>query len=143
MTTASRLSAAGLLAIAACGGGTSSGGGGVPINAFTGTLTITSALPPTAPPCTPTNTKTVTFTAGGADVHQVTVAGGDCVQFVNADAAGHQPASIGTPACPELNAPTVLVMNQPPYTTPPLNGPKTCNWQDALNPPGGGGGGGY
>jgi hypothetical protein len=132
-----------ILALAVgCGSSASDGGTTTRQNIFTGALSITSALPGGSAACGVTHT--VTFSAAGADVHTVSAAGGDCVTFVNADAAMHQPASIPLAGCPELNAPAPLAQSGT-FTTAPLAGPKACNWQDLLNPPGtpGGTGGGY
>lgn len=129
------LTLAGLAGLAACGG--SSGSGFNPdINAFTGALTITSALPPGTTICL--TTSTVTFTAGGVDVSQVTVSGGGCIAFTNADAAVHWPMSNPPTGCPELNAPAALSNGQT-FTSAPLDGPKGCFWLDAQNPPASGG----
>jgi hypothetical protein len=137
MKIGSMLVAAGLLVLVGCGGSSSSSSGTPPINAFTGTLTITSALPMGTTACSAT--QTVTFTAAGASVHTVTAAGGDCLTFMNSDTASHRPASNG-PGCPELDAASSLTQGQS-FTTPPLAGPKTCYWEDALNPPSSGGAG--
>lgn len=138
MRIASSISA--LLLAAGCGGSPSSSGGST-VNAFTGTVGITGAVPAGATTCV--STKIVHFSSAGADVHTVSVPGGGCVQFVNDDVAGqHQPAANSTNPCPELNAPGPLGAGQS-FTTPLLGGPKTCDWQDVLNPPGSGGGGGY
>lgn len=141
MKTASLL-AAGLLALAGCGGSNSSSSSGSLTNAFTGTLSIAGPLPTGTTTCQATHS--VTFTSAGADLHTVSAAGGDCLSFTNSDTASHRPASIGTPACAELDAPLPLAQGQS-FTTTPLGGSKTCHWQDLLNPPtaGGGGGGGY
>jgi hypothetical protein len=144
MRIASLLAAAGSLGLAACGG-SSMNAGSVP-NPFLGTLSITDALPAGTTTCQATHT--VTFTSTGVSVHTVSAAGGDCLTFTNADTASHRPASIGSPTCPELDASVALTQGQS-FTTTPLGGPKTCLWEDALNPPsagaggGGGGGGGY
>ena len=140
MKTASILAAAGLLALAGCGG--SDPASGPLTNAFTGTLSIAGPLPTGTTTCQATHT--VTFTSAGANLHTVSAAGGDCLTFTNSDTASHRPASIGTPACAELDASLPLAQGQS-FTTTPLGGPKTCHWQDLLNPPsaGGGGGGGY
>jgi hypothetical protein len=138
MTARASLVLGGLLLAAGCGGGGGSGGPGA--IAFAGTLTISSAS--TAVACG--TTTTVTFSATGADRNTLAIAGGDCLDFVNADTAHHQPQAIGTAAasCTELNGPSLA--NGAHYTTPPFTGgPKTCQWQDALNPIPTGGGGGY
>lgn len=137
-----RIALVGLVGLAACGGGYGGGGGGggSAINAFTGTISVTSALPAGTTSCAATTI--VTFTAGGANIHQVSIAGGGCVQFMNGDSADHQPASRASNPCAALNAPAPLHAGQT-YTTPPLgaaSGMQTCDWEDLLNPPGGGGG---
>jgi hypothetical protein len=124
-----------VVAVAACGG--SSTPAPTAPNVFLGTLTISSALPTGTTSCLFTHL--VTFTSAGVDQHTVTAAGGECLQFKNSDSAAHQPASIGTPACTELNGP--VLTNLQTFTAGPLSGPKTCNWQDLLNPPGSAGGG--
>lgn len=114
-------------------------------NAFTGTLSISSANPGAT---TCQNTHTVTFTAAGVSTQTVNAAGGDCVRFVNGDSAGHWPESDPHPGhtqCPELNVGAPLGPGQS-FVTPVLSGPKTCGWHDHLNAPGTvctGGGGGY
>ncbi len=113
-------------------------------NAFTGTLTITSA---NSGSVTCQNTQTVTFTAAGVSTQAVSVAGGDCVRFVNADTVSHWPESDPHPShgqCPELNIAAALGPTQS-HTTAVLSGPKTCGWHDHLNPPTSSctGGGGY
>jgi hypothetical protein len=129
----------GLGVLAGCGGGGGGGGTtGPATNAFTGTLSITSAKPAGTVACA--GAHTVTFTSAGASVHVVGLAGGDCLVFTNGDTASHQPASIGSPACPELDGPTLAQGGA--FTSAPLDGPKDCHWQDSLNPPTAGGGGG-
>lgn len=136
MRIAAPLPLAALLGLVACGSSKPAATG---LNPFLGTLTISSASSTNS--CV--SVAPVIFTAGGVDRHTVTVAGGDCLSFTNSDTAAHQPASIGAPACAELNGPVLTHLGT--FTTAPLSGPKTCHWQDALNPPGagGGGGGGY
>lgn len=137
------LALGGLLLSSACGGG--GGGGGVNGLAFAGTLTVTSAGP--APDNTVCGTTTrITFTADGADLHTPSLAGGDCLQFVNADATGttHKPEAFGATLCSQLDGP--ILARDASFTTVPFNVAKTCQWIDALHPPssgGGGGGGGY
>jgi hypothetical protein len=114
---------------------------GPPSSPFGGSVTISSALPAGATGCG--STRAVTLTAAGPSAGQVTAAGGDCVTFSGADpAATHRPVSIGSPACPELTAPSPLANGQS-YTTPPLAGPKTCAWQDQVTASTGGNPGGY
>ncbi len=137
MRIAPSLPHAAMLLLAACG---SSSPAASTLNPYLGTLTISSASATNA--CA--SVAPVVFMAGGVDRHTVTVAGGDCLSFTNNDTATHRPASIGTPACVELDGPVLAHLGT--FTTAPLSGPKTCHWQDALNPPstgGGGGGGGY
>jgi hypothetical protein len=136
------LALAAMLGLGGCGGGSPAAPGAPPQNAFTGTLVITSALPSGTTTCQ--GTQTVTFTASGATPHLITVAGGDCVSFLNSDTAAHRPAQNGTSGCPELDAAASLAAGAS-FPTPPLGGPRTCYWRDALNPPaaGGGGGAGY
>lgn len=122
--------------LAACGGASDGGTSGL---AFAGSLSITSALPGGVTTCQATTV--VTFSAAGADVHNVTLAGGGCLEFVNADAAPHRPASFGASACTELDGPTLA--KDARFTTAPFDGPRACQWQDALNPPPAGGGNGY
>lgn len=138
MTLAQRLAVGGVLFLSACGGGGGGGGGVAPV-AFAGTLNVSSALPAGTTTCQATTV--VTFTADGADVHAVTLAGGGCLQFVNADTAPHRPAAFGDTPCTELDGPSLA--KDATYTTPPLDGPRACTWQDALHPLPAGGGGGY
>jgi len=134
-----------VLALAgACGGGGSSttptpGGGALATNVWSGALTVGSG--PAGTCATP---QVVTFTAGGASVHTVTIPGGGCLLFVNNDSVPHQPSSYGPTACPELTLASALSAGSV-ETTASMSGPRNCNWEDALNPPtsGGGGGGGY
>jgi len=144
MTT--RIALLGLLALSACGGGSNMSGGGAPAtNAFTGTVTVTSALAAGTTTCQGAN-QVVRFKAlgAGADVHTVTVAGGGCIQFQNDDAAPHQVAArAATAGCAGLNAPGATPAAGS-YVAGPLGsaaGPVTCDWMDALTPPGNGGGG--
>jgi len=134
------IAAVGLAGLAACGG-PAAGGGGAGVNAFTGTITVTSALPAGTTTCA--STQTVTFTAAGADIHAVSIAGGGCIKFTNGDTADHQPAARASNPCPALDAPGPL-HGGASFTTQPLgaaSGMETCDWQDLLNPPGSGGGG--
>jgi hypothetical protein len=125
--------------LVACGG--SAPAPGTTLNPYLGTLHVTSASAATN--CVTTHV--VTYAAGAVDVHVVTAAGGDCLQFVNDDTASHQPSSLPVGSCSELDASGPVLPHGTPFTTPPLVAAKTCSWQDALNPPtsGGGGGGGY
>jgi plastocyanin len=134
-----------LLALSACGG--SDPAAPAPATSpFTGTLTINGTMAAATNTCAATNT--VTFTSTGVDPRSLTVNAGDCVRFLAGDASSHRPATIGTPACGELSTLTPIAGGNS-FTTVPLDGPRVCHWQDALNPPppggggGGGGGGGY
>jgi plastocyanin len=145
MSRARHLTLAAALGVAACGGGNSSTPtAGVPQNAFTGTITISSAMPAGTTNCLATSP--VVISATGAAPHTVTVAGGDCVAFQNTDTAAHHIISNSVGGCAELSA-LAAVAGGNTITTAPLGGPKACNWEDAFNPPpvggGGGGGGGY
>jgi hypothetical protein len=135
MKIALSLVVTGALGLAACGGSSMSASA---TNPFLGTLSIGSALPTGTSSCQATHT--VTFTSTGVSVQAVSAAGGDCLSFTNSDTSSHQPASIGSTVCTELDAPAPLTHGQS-FTTSPLAGPKTCHWEDALNPPPAGGGG--
>lgn len=135
MRTPSSLPLAALLGLAACGGSSSTPA--ATLNPFLGTLTVSSASASN----TCLSVSPVIFTAAGVDTHAVTLAGGDCLRFTNNDTAAHQPASVGTPACAELDGPVLAHLGS--FTTVPFTSAKTCHWEDALNPPGAGGGGGY
>jgi len=132
-----------LLGLAACGGSSDPPPViiGPTLNAFTGTLSISSALPAGTTTCV-TNAQ-VAFAATGVDLHTVTVPGGGCLTFINNDVAAHQVAN-NTSSCAEFNGAGVIAAGNS-FTTVPLGGPKTCFWKDTFNPPpvGGGGGGGY
>jgi len=136
-----RIALLGLGALCACGGSDSApGGGGALLNRYTGTVTVSSALPTGTTACV--TTQTVTFNAAGVSTFQVTVPGGGCVTFTNGDTAPHQPATRNPNPCAALNAPAALAASQS-FTTAPLGsatGAQTCDWQDALNPPTAGGG---
>ncbi len=134
MNSSSTLTLLALLGLAACGG---SDPPAAKVNPYLGTLTISSAAATnTCLALTP-----VIFTATGVSPSTVTIAGGGCLVFTNNDAAAHQPASIGAPACPQLDGPVLTRLGT--FTTTPFTAATTCRWQDLLNPPGGGGGGGY
>jgi hypothetical protein len=127
-----------LSCLASCG---ADQGAGPPSFPFGGSLTISSPLPAGATVCG--STKVVALTAAGPSLAQIAAAGGDCVSFTGADtAATHRPVSSGSPACPELTAPSPLANGQS-YPTPPLSGPRTCAWQDQVTPSNGGNPGGY
>lgn len=138
-----RIAFLGLAALAACGGGGDGapGGGGPLLNRFTGTVTVSSALPAGTTSCVGTPVP-VTFTATGVSTFTAVVPGGGCVIFTNGDTAPHQPATRNPNPCAALNAPAALATGQS-FTTAPLGsaaGAQACDWQDALNPPTAGGG---
>jgi len=147
-TTRATIITAGLAALAACGATKSDAGAGSGQNQYTGTITITGALPVGTTACQ--GTTVVRFVAGGGEAtpHAVPVVGGGCVQFLNQDAAPHRPAPRTTNACAALNGAAVGgLLTGESFTTAPLGSAaasQTCDWMDSLNPPGtGGGGGGY
>jgi hypothetical protein len=125
-----------VLLAAGCGGGGPSGPSGLD---WAGTINVTSAMTPGNLSCL--STTVVTFKAAGVDVHAVNTAGGGCVEFVNADTTTRRPGPAGATLCPELSGP-VLAQGQS-FTTAPLDGPRTCQWQDVLHPIPSGGGSGY
>jgi len=130
-----------LAAAAACGDGAPQAGTAGPLlNRYTGTITVSSALPGGTSSCV--TTQTVVFSATGVSTFQVSVPGGGCVTFTNSDTAQHRPATRNPNPCPALNSPAALATSQV-FTTAPLgntSGPQTCDWEDALNPPTPGGG---
>jgi hypothetical protein len=125
-----------LLPLAACGGGATSGPDG---RIWAGSLTVTAAGT-AGNPCATSHP--VTFRAGGADTHALTLGADDCIEFRNADAAPHQPESVGTRLCVELDAPGVIAPGAS-WSTPAFHAAGACQWQDALNPVPTGGGSGY
>ena len=128
------LAVVGTLLLGGCGGSSSSPNPmPIPQNAFTGTLSVTTGLPAGTTACVATHL--VVFTAAGASPHLVTAAGGDCVTFRNDDVANHQVAAMGTDPCLQLGAPGLLAPGSS-VSTAPLTGPKSCPWEDLLNPPG-------
>ena len=129
----------GLLACVGCGGG-GGGAAGPDGTIFAGAFTVTADAPGVT---TCQATHPITWTAAGASTHAITLAGGDCLEFTNADTAPHRPASAGATLCAQLNAPGALAAGQT-FTTTPFILAESCQWIDALNPPAvGGGGGGY
>jgi hypothetical protein len=133
-----------LLGLAACGGGDPPAAAlGPPQNAFTGTVTISGTLPAATTNCLATSQ--VVFTATTVDLHSVPISAGGCVAFLNSDTSAHRVANNSTSACNELTGGTTIAAGNT-FLAGPFTGPKTCHWQDTLNPPaagGGGGGGGY
>jgi hypothetical protein len=124
-------------ALVGCGGGGSSA---APLNPYLGTLTISGGT--TSATCLTTHQ--VTFQSGTVSTHTVSAVVGDCVSFTNSDTSSHQPNSLPTGSCPDLDDASPLAPGAS-YTSPPFGAAKVCNWQDLLNPPstGGGSGGGY
>ena|SRR5438132_1657773 len=113
------------LALAACGGDSGSN-----VTAATINLTASGAA-------SPANTSAITVPSGGR------------VHFFNKDTTNHQVSS----NCTELSSPQLAPGND--FLSPALAGPKSCTFNDALNPsnnafsgsvtvsaPGTGGGGG-
>jgi hypothetical protein len=147
MTLSRSLPLSTLLALSACGGSDPAAPAPAP-NRFTGQLRITGTMPPGTTNCL--STSTVTFTASGASTQSVNMIAGGCVDFVAGDSGSYRPATIGAVACNELTSPTNISGGNSlvsSYLAGPMDGPRTCNWQDTLHPPssggGGGGGGGY
>jgi hypothetical protein len=132
MRTGALLAVVGTLALGGCGGSSSSPTASQQ-NAFTGTLSVTTALPAGTTACVATHL--VVFTAAGATPHLVSAAGGDCITFRNDDVASHQVAAMGATPCLELVASGLLAPGGS-VSSAPLTGPKTCLWEDLLNPPG-------
>jgi hypothetical protein len=125
----------GALSAVACGSGSDAPPTGTD---FAGTLQVTGPAPGGTSTCV--STTVVTFNPGGADRQSVSLAGGGCLEFVNRDSTVRRPAGSGTSPCAELNGPALA--KDETFTTVPLDGPRTCLWQDALHPPPGGGPGG-
>jgi len=129
-----------MLWLAACGSGARNG---VDNTIWAGTVTV-QATGSAGTTCATTHS--VTYTASGVSPQGPAIGLGDCVDFVNSDAAAHQPESSGTILCPELdsevNAPKLIPAGGH-RTTPPFNTARVCLWQDALNPVPSGGGGGH
>jgi|SRR5712671_4065175 len=69
------------------------------------------------------------ITAAGINPRTITIPSGVQVSFVNKDTASHQITS----SCPELSTPMALATDQS-FTSAPLTGPKTCNFNDTVNP---------
>jgi plastocyanin len=130
------LAVAGVIGLMGCGGASTPAA--PQYNIFNGTLSITSALPVGTTTCQGTP-HAVTISAAGSLPHTISAAGGECVTFTNTDAVPHQPATYGAVSCPELDGPSLATGQA--FTTVPLGGPKSCIWQDSLNPPGSAGGG--
>ncbi len=127
------------LLLAACGASNDSG----PDNTiFAGMVTVQSTGTAGSSCAT---THPVTYRASGVSPQSLAISLGDCLDFINADTAAHQPESSGTLLCPELDsevgAPKLIAAGGH-RTTPPFNTARACLWQDALHPvpPGGGGG---
>jgi len=131
----------GLLWLAACGSGSTTSG--VDNTIWAGTLTVAATGTAGA---TCATTHTVTYGVAGVSPQGPTIGLGDCIDFVNTDAAAHQPESSGTVLCAELdsevNAPKLIPAGGH-RTTPPFNAARVCLWQDALHPVPAGDGGGH
>jgi hypothetical protein len=67
--------------------------------------------------------------AAGADPTSISVMGGAQLQFTNADSTDHRIASSD---CPELGSPTLPAGGS--FTATMGSGPKTCSFDDALQP---------
>lgn len=137
-----RLALLGLAALGACGGADPPAAGAPATNAFTGTAAVTTAFAG-GTTCQGTPQVVVFLAAGaGANVHTVSVAGGGCIQFNNSDSSPHRPSARSAVAgCAGLTAPAAVAPGGS-FITAPLGapaGPISCDWEDALNPPGGGG----
>ena len=116
-----RLTAALLLASAACSGGDAGDG---------------SNPTPTSPSATPSSSAataaTITITAAGASPRSVTVAVGAHVTFANNDTRPHDMVSNPHPDhtdCPALNQVGFLMPGQTRQTGP-LTTPRTCGFHD-------------
>ena len=72
----------------------------------------------------------VTLAAAGVAPASVNVGSGGQVHFVNNDAAAHQIA--GSANCTELNSPSLATGKD--FTATLGTGPKTCTFNDGLNP---------
>jgi hypothetical protein len=71
----------------------------------------------------------ITLRSAGADPASISVMAGAQLQFTNADAVDHQVASTN---CPELSSPTLPAGGS--FTATMGAGPKTCSFDDALQP---------
>jgi plastocyanin len=71
----------------------------------------------------------ITLRAAGADPTSISVTGGAQLQFANADSVDHRIASSN---CPELGSPTLPAGAS--FTATMGAGPKTCTFDDALQP---------
>jgi plastocyanin len=71
----------------------------------------------------------VTLTAGGVSPASVNVGNAGSVKFTNNDAAAHQIAST---SCPELASSSIAAGMS--VTAQLGSGPKTCTYDDGLNP---------
>jgi hypothetical protein len=136
-----------LLGLAACGGADTPAPDVPPQNAFTGTVTVSGALPAGTGNCLATSQ--VVFSTNTVDTHSVPIIGGGCVAFINGDTAAHRVANNAFSACNELTGGTTIAAGNT-FLAGPFNGPKTCYWMDTTHAPpptgggtGGGGTGGY
>ena len=71
----------------------------------------------------------ITLRPAGADPTSISVMGGVQLQFANADSIDHRIASSD---CPELSSPTLPAGAS--FTATMGTGPKTCTFDDALQP---------
>src|SRR5712692_9713921 len=71
----------------------------------------------------------ITLRPAGADPASISVMGGAQLQFTNADSVDHRVASAD---CPELSSPTLPAGGS--FTATMGAGPKTCSFDDALQP---------
>jgi plastocyanin len=112
-----------LACAAACGGG-SGDEGAAPLQGGAATFTCGTIAE-------------VSITAAGFQPAAVSVPGGGCVRFTNADGAPHQPASdphLAHTDCPELNVAAPLAAGAD-VTAKLRSGPKSCGFHDHLHPP--------
>jgi plastocyanin len=69
------------------------------------------------------------ITAAGIAPNAITIPTGAQVRFVNKDTVSHR---ITSSNCPELS--TQALATDETFTSAPLTGPKTCNYNDTVNP---------
>ena len=71
----------------------------------------------------------ITLRPAGTDPSSISVLGGTLLQFANADTIDHR---ISSSDCPELSSPTLAAGAS--FTATVGAGPKTCAFDDALQP---------
>ncbi len=71
----------------------------------------------------------ITLRPAGADPNSISVTGGTQLQFTNADSVDHR---VDSSDCPELSSPTLPAGGS--FTATMGAGPKTCTFDDALQP---------